>query len=55
MEQQICVVCKQPIDSILVVNTDKGPVHPGQCQAYIEQMPVTESSEEFITETELLL
>ncbi len=55
MENTICVVCKQPIDSALVVKTEKGPVHPGPCLQHIEQLPVVENSNDIITETELLL
>ena len=43
---QICVVCKTPIDDALVVETDRGPCHPGQCYNYAESLPVTESAEE---------
>ena len=55
MSDKICVVCKTPIDSALVVETDKGPVHPGPCYNYIKELPVSESSEEQLNETQLLL
>lgn len=55
MSDKICVVCKTPIDSALVVETDKGPVHPGPCYNYVQQLPVSESSEEQLNETQLLL
>ncbi|QOI66394.1 hypothetical protein [Erwinia phage FBB1] len=55
MSDKICVVCKQPIDSALVVPTDKGPVHPGSCYNYAVELPVSESSEEQLNETQLLV
>ncbi|MFP9166663.1 DUF2685 domain-containing protein, partial [Enterococcus faecalis] len=55
MSDKICVVCKTPIDSALVVETDKGPVHPGPRYNYIKELPVSESSEEQLNETQLLL
>lgn len=55
MSEKICAVCKQPIDSALVVETDKGPVHPGSCYNYAIELPVSESSEEQLNETQLLL
>lgn len=51
----ICVVCKQPIDSALVVHTDKGPVHPGPCYNYVIEIPVSESETDQLNETQLLL
>ncbi|ADG36156.1 conserved hypothetical protein [Acinetobacter phage Acj61] len=55
MEKQICAVCKQPIDDLLVVETANGPVHPGVCLQHVEQMPVFESDSDVLLETELLL
>ncbi|ADG60095.1 hypothetical protein Acj9p195 [Acinetobacter phage Acj9] len=55
MEHKICVVCKQPIDDALVVESIKGPVHPGQCYQHVEDMPMTESGDTLLAETELLL
>ncbi|AVR55371.1 DUF2685 domain-containing protein [Enterobacter phage vB_Ent31] len=55
MSEKICAVCKQPIDSALVVETDKGPVHPGACYNYAIELPVSESAEEQLTETQLLM
>lgn len=52
---KICAVCKQPIDDALVVETDKGPVHPGGCYNYIVELPVSESTQEHLNETQLLL
>lgn len=53
---KICTVCKQPIDPMLVVETEQGPVHPGVCLNHIESLPVTEAeSEEILQETQLLL
>lgn len=55
MEHAICCVCKTPIDSALVIESVQGPVHPGPCYNFIEQAPVIESDDSFLTETELLL
>ncbi|AWD90344.1 hypothetical protein KNT87_gp225 [Erwinia phage Cronus] len=55
MSDKICVVCKTPIDPALVVETDKGPVHPGPCLNYVVDLPVTESTEEQLNETQLLI
>ena len=55
MNKQVCVVCKQPIDDALVVNTYKGPVHPGVCLNHVEDMPVSENTDELLESTELLL
>lgn len=55
MADKICAVCKTPIDAALVVETDKGPVHPGACYNYVQSLPVSESAEEQLTETQLLL
>ena len=56
MEKVICVVCKQPIDDMLVVQTQNGPTHPGHCQQYAQELPVTESDfDNVLVETELLL
>ncbi|QQG32342.1 hypothetical protein CkP1_0202 [Citrobacter phage CkP1] len=52
---EICAVCKQPIDSALVVHTEKGPVHPGSCYNYVVELPVSENTEEHLNETQLLL
>lgn len=55
MSDKICVVCKTPIDPALVVETDKGPVHPGPCYNYAVELPVSESSNEQLNETQLLI
>ncbi|BAQ22852.1 hypothetical protein AU156_gp249 [Edwardsiella phage PEi20] len=55
MSEQICVVCKTPIDSVLVVHSDKGPCHPGPCYNYAQSLPVTENTEEQLNETQLLI
>lgn len=55
MSDKICVVCKTPIDAALVVHTDKGCTHPGPCYNYVQSLPVSESAEEQLTETQLLL
>lgn len=55
MSEQICVVCKTPIDSVLVVDSDKGPCHPGPCYNYAQSLPVTENTEEQLNETQLLI
>ena len=55
MSDKICVVCKTPIDSALVVDTDQGPVHPGACYNYVQSLPVTENTEEQLNETQLLI
>ncbi|EQA7786673.1 UvsY.2 family protein [Acinetobacter baumannii] len=55
MQQTICSVCKTPIDDALVIETDRGPVHPGQCLQHIQDIPVLESGEDILNETELLL
>ena len=52
---EICTVCKQPIDSALVVHTSSGPVHPGPCYNYVVELPVSENTQEHLNETELLL
>lgn len=54
MEHKVCCVCKTPIDSILVIESAQGPVHPGQCYNYVEETPMIESDDSFLTETELL-
>lgn len=51
----ICVVCKTPIDDVLVVQSDKGPVHPGQCYNHVVEMPVTENTEQQLNEVQLLI
>ena len=55
MSDKICVVCKTPIDAALVVETEKGPVHPGSCYNYVQSLSVTENTEEQLNETQLLL
>lgn len=56
METKICTVCKKPIDDALVIESTRGPVHPGHCFNYVTDLPVTESNnEDVLTETELLL
>ncbi|AHY25169.1 hypothetical protein AVV36_gp241 [Pectobacterium bacteriophage PM2] len=55
MSDQICVVCKTPIDSVLVVDSDKGPCHPGPCYNYAQLTPVSESSDEPLNEVQLLM
>ena len=56
MQTVICTVCKQPIDDMLVVQTDKGSVHPGPCLQHAQELPVTESDfDNVLVETELLL
>ncbi|ADI55506.1 hypothetical protein [Escherichia phage IME08] len=55
MSDKICVVCKTPIDAALVVETEKGPVHPGPCYNYVQSLPVTENTEEQLNETQLLI
>lgn len=55
MSESICVVCKTPIDNVLVVETDKGPCHPGACYNYAQSLPVSESAEEQLNETQLLI
>lgn len=55
METKICTVCKTPIDDMLVIHTTHGPVHPGQCYQHIEDMPMSESTDEILAETSLLL
>lgn len=55
MSDKICVVCKTPIDSVLVVESDHGPCHPGACCNYAQSLPVTESAEEQLNETQLLI
>ncbi|AZU98766.1 hypothetical protein vBAbaMPhT2_140 [Acinetobacter phage vB_AbaM_PhT2] len=55
METRICSVCKMPIDEALVVETDQGPVHPGHCLQHIQDLPVLESNDDILLETELLL
>ena len=52
--EQVCVVCKQPIDSALVVESTLGPVHPGPCYNYVLETPMTESEEQ-LTEVQLML
>lgn len=52
---KICVVCKTPIEDVLVVDSDKGPVHPGVCYNYVCELPVTENTEEQLNETQLLI
>ncbi|BBC78251.1 hypothetical protein KNT65_gp242 [Escherichia phage EcS1] len=52
---EICVVCKTPIDSALVVQSDKGLVHPGPCYNYACELPVTEDTQEQLNETQLLI
>ena len=51
----ICVVCKTPIDPALVINTNHGPVHPGQCYNYEKELPISENKEETLVETQLIL
>lgn len=53
--QSVTMNSRGSIDSALVVETDKGPVHPGPCYNYIKELPVSESSEEQLNETQLLL
>lgn len=55
MTNHVCVVCKTPIDEALVVESDNGPVHPGACYNYACSIPVSESSDEMLQETQLLL
>lgn len=55
METQICAVCKQPIDTVLVVQTALGPVHPGHCLNFATDVPISESGQEQLNEVELLL
>ena len=55
MSNTVCVVCKGPIDEALVVQTDKGPVHPGACYNYAIELPVNEDTEEQLKETQLLI
>lgn len=55
MSEKICVVCKTPIDPSLVIETDRGPVHPGPCYNYVKEIPVTESNEDILNETQLIL
>ena len=44
-----------PIDDVLVVQSDKGPVHPGQCYNHAVEMPVTENTEQQLNEVQLLI
>ena len=50
-----CVVCGQPIEDSLVVETDIGPVHGGVCKQYAEEKMNEGLLKEDIEQTELLL
>lgn len=54
MENNICVVCKKPIEESISVLTEMGHVHPGECLKYVESMPINESVES-LNEVEILL
>lgn len=51
----ICVVCGQPIEATLVVETDIGVVHRGVCQQYAEEKMNEGLLKEDVEKTELLL
>lgn len=55
MHNTICKVCKTPIDDALVIQTEHGPVHPGPCLNYVQNLPISESDDKLLNETELLL
>lgn len=55
MQNTVCVVCKTPIEDALVVQTEHGPVHPGPCLAHVQDIPVTENTQDVLAETELLM
>lgn len=51
-----CAVCKQPIENELdEIDVNGNVVHRGVCQKYASQMPLSESGDCDLTETELLL
>ena len=50
-----CVVCGQPIESGLVVETDIGLVHSGVCKQYADEKMNEGLLKEDIEQTELLL
>lgn len=50
-----CVVCGQPIEPGLVIETDIGPVHNGVCKEYAEEKMNEGLLKEDIEQTELLL
>lgn len=52
---KICAVCKQIIDESLVVECKGFLVHPGSCYNYINEKPITESSEQELSEVQLML
>ncbi|WJZ28087.1 hypothetical protein NCTGTJJY_CDS0208 [Serratia phage 92A1] len=51
----ICVCCKQPIDEALVLETAKGPVHPGVCFNYVRDGELSEQEEQELNEVQLLV
>lgn len=53
--EHICVVCKTPIDPLLVVESHKGPVHPGPCLNYAQDGKLAESEEQELNEVQLLV
>lgn len=53
--EHCCVVCKTPIDSVLVIESTQGPVHPGECFKFVESIPMSESDDSVLMECELLL
>ncbi|UYD57830.1 hypothetical protein MEIMHGIN_00202 [Aeromonas phage avDM3] len=54
MNDEICVVCKQPVAKVLAVKTGYGLTHPGPCAHYAENLPLSESTG-ILEETELLV
>ncbi|CAL9957990.1 unknown function [Vibrio phage D479] len=50
-----CVVCKQPIkEGEPVVETPQGTVHTGTCHQHLQEMAMTESTDQ-LNQVELLV
>lgn len=49
-----CVVCKSEVSPAVAVKTSLGYTHPGPCQNYAEELPLSESTG-ILEETQLLM
>lgn len=50
-----CIVCKQEFkESDVKIETPNGFVHEGQCQQFLNDLPITENVDEVLNETQLL-
>lgn len=53
-ETHICVVCKSEVASAFAIKTPVGFTHPGPCQQYADELPLSESVGT-LEETQLLM